>query len=100
MTPFKGGHTIVRTLTDKTYCTPAASDRASCRFSLAETAIILDVCKRQRLTFGAVMNMLKADCAAAAQEKKDSSMTDATWADGVEAWNVKNFKACRALARK
>lgn len=54
----QGGHTVVRTVTDKTYRTPATSDRAGYQFSLADTITILDACKRHRLTFGAIIPVI------------------------------------------
>ncbi|KAI0748121.1 hypothetical protein C8Q80DRAFT_1170267 [Daedaleopsis nitida] len=53
-----GGHAIVRTVTDKTYRTPATSDRVGNRFSLAETTAILHACKKQNLTLGAVIPVI------------------------------------------
>lgn len=54
----QGGHAIVRTVTDKTYRTPATSDRVGSRFSIVETATILDACKKQKLTLGAVIPVI------------------------------------------
>ncbi|KAI0748120.1 hypothetical protein C8Q80DRAFT_718077 [Daedaleopsis nitida] len=53
-----GGHTLPRTITDKTYRTPGTTDRIGRQFSLAETVAILDWCKRQKLTFGAAIPVI------------------------------------------
>ncbi|RPD66133.1 hypothetical protein L226DRAFT_609032 [Lentinus tigrinus ALCF2SS1-7] len=53
-----GGHTLPRKVTETTYRTPSVTDRGGSRFSVSETAAILAMCKRHKLTFGAVIPVI------------------------------------------
>ncbi|TBU50776.1 hypothetical protein BD309DRAFT_944652 [Dichomitus squalens] len=53
-----GGHTIPRTITDKTYRTPSVTGRIGYRFPVLETTAILDTCRAHRVTFGTVIPVI------------------------------------------
>ncbi|KAI1795882.1 hypothetical protein LXA43DRAFT_989906 [Ganoderma leucocontextum] len=53
-----GGHTIPRTVTEKTYRTPSTTDRVGYRFSAPETVAILATCRKHGVTFGTVIPVI------------------------------------------
>ncbi|KAI0647047.1 hypothetical protein C8Q79DRAFT_1110405 [Trametes meyenii] len=53
-----GGHTFPRTVTDRTYYTPARTERPSTEFTVSESRAILDSCRRYKVTFGAAVPVI------------------------------------------
>lgn len=55
---FKGGHALPRIITPETYRTPARRGRVLREFSVRTSSIILDNCRKYKLTFGTAMTVL------------------------------------------
>ncbi|KAI0636975.1 hypothetical protein C8Q77DRAFT_1215834 [Trametes polyzona] len=53
-----GGHTLPRTVTEKTYRTPATTSRVFLRLSSADSRAILDGCRRHKVTFGSAIPVI------------------------------------------
>ncbi|KAM5531070.1 hypothetical protein V8D89_015290, partial [Ganoderma adspersum] len=53
-----GGHTIPRTITEKTYRTPSTTERVGYRFSAPETDAILAACRAHKVTFSTVIPVI------------------------------------------
>ncbi|KAH9901368.1 hypothetical protein C8Q73DRAFT_786744 [Cubamyces lactineus] len=53
-----GGHAIPNKGTDKSYCTPAVTDRILKRIDLVQSRAILDACRLHKVTFGAAIPVI------------------------------------------
>ncbi|OBZ75806.1 hypothetical protein A0H81_04304 [Grifola frondosa] len=54
----QGGHTVPRKVTSSTYRTPAIRRSTGCEFTSAESALILENCRRHKVTLGAAIPVI------------------------------------------